>query len=91
MVDFSNFQNMDPEARDVVQDLMLHAQQLGSNFMSFISVWMAFNGWMASVTEEDTDAKMVNALASNARLTKAFESLMKGSPQFRDDVAEFSS
>ncbi len=69
---------------------MLHAELKGSRFMSFMSVWMAFNGWMASVTGQDTDAKMLNALASNARLTDAFESLMKGSPQFRGYVAEFS-
>jgi hypothetical protein len=59
--------------------------------MPFVHTWMAFNGWMACVTEEETDAGMVRACASDERLIRANDQIMAGSPTFRESVLSFSS
>lgn len=46
---------MESETKDLVLDLMENADRW-SAFMSFVNIWMAFNGWMAAVTERETDA-----------------------------------
>jgi hypothetical protein len=48
-----------------------NADRQRSAFMSFVNVWMAFNGWMAAVTERETDADLIRDFAANARLGKA--------------------
>lgn len=50
MVSFSNFHRLDPAVRDVAVHLLDLADRQQSEMMSFVTVWMAFNGWMAAVT-----------------------------------------
>jgi hypothetical protein len=57
--------------------------------MSFMSLWMGFNGWMESVTEAANDALMISAIADNRRVTDEYEHLME-SPDFRRRVIAFS-
>ncbi len=79
MANFNNFQVMEPETRDLVLDLMKNADRQRSAFMSFINIWMAFNGWMAAVTGRETDADMIRDIAANGRLIKAYTGLLESS------------
>ncbi len=58
---------MEPETKDLVRELMENADRQRSAFMSLVNIWMAFNGWMAAVTERETDAHMIRTFAANAR------------------------
>jgi hypothetical protein len=90
LVRFSAFRTLDPETADLARELIDNADRQRSAFMSFVSLWMAFNGWMESVTEADTDAAMITALADNRRATDAYDNLMEVSADFRRRVATFS-
>ena len=67
MTNFSNFQVIEAETKDLVLDLIENADRQRSAFMSFVNIWMAFNGWMAAVTERETDADMIRDIAANKR------------------------
>jgi hypothetical protein len=86
LVAFSNFQALEPDSANLARELVDYADSQRSAFMSFVLVWMAFNGWMASVTQADTDAAMIRAFAVNKRLIETYKLLMDQSPLFRDQV-----
>ncbi|GAA5048933.1 MULTISPECIES: hypothetical protein [Erythrobacteraceae] len=91
MVSFSNFQRLDPVARDVAIELLANAQGQPPSFMAFMYRWMAFNGWMSAVTLKDTDREMIDAFVAAPRLIDAFDQLMAGDPNFRQMVTEFTA
>lgn len=91
MVSFSNFTMLDPDAVTLARELTENADRQRSAFMSFLSIWMAFNGWMESVTEATTDADMITALAENRRVMEAYDGLMNRSADFRRRVSTFSA
>lgn len=90
MVAFSDFHTLDPEAADLARELLENAGRQRSSFMSFVNTWMAFNGWMESVTGATNDARMVEAIAENRRLNETFEGLLDGRPEFRREVERFA-
>lgn len=89
MVNFSNFRSLDPETADLAHELIDNADRQRSAFMSFMSLWMGFNGWMESVTGADHDAAMITAIAENRRATDAYEELMQDD-DFQRRVMAFS-
>ncbi|WP_158745258.1 hypothetical protein [Acidisphaera sp. L21] len=91
MTNFSNFRVMEPETKDLVLDLMENADRQRSAFMSFVNIWMAFNGWMAAVTERETDADMIRVFAANTRLIEAYIALTHTSRSFHRLVADFAA
>ncbi len=91
MVSFNNFRMLDPETADLARELIENADRQRSAFMSFVNVWMAFNGWMESVTDSQSDAAMIAALAENPRLAGAYEHLLQTSRPFSRRVASFSN
>src|SRR6202043_1800191 len=91
VTNFANFRAMEPETKDLVLNLMENADRQRSAFMSFVNVWMAFNGWMAAVTERETDADMIRNLATNNRLIEAYTALIETSRPFQRIVAEFAA
>lgn len=91
MAKFSNFQILEPEAKDLVAELLENADRQRSAFMSFMNVWMAFNGWMASVTEGETDAAMLRNLVCERRLINAYDELMANNRQFRRMIEDFAA
>ena len=90
MTNFANFRTMEPETKDLVLELMQNAARQRSAFMSFVNVWMAFNGWMAAVTERETDADMIRDFSANNRLIDAYAALMEGSQPFHRLVSDFA-
>lgn len=90
MVSFSDFHTLDPEAADLARELLANAERQRSAFMSFVNIWMAFNGWMESVTGASTDARMIEMVAENRRLYETFEALLNGQPDFRRQVVRFA-
>ena len=56
MLSFSNFRMLNPEMADITRELLDEVYQRHSPFMSFMHTWMAFNGWMESVTGGGPDA-----------------------------------
>lgn len=91
MINIANFQIMEPETRDLIGDLMANADRQRSAFMSFVNVWMAFNGWMTAVTERETDADMIRAVVANRRMTENYGALMERSTLFHRHVSEFAA
>ena len=91
MANFSNFQVMEAETKDLVLHLMENADRQRSAFMSFVNIWMAFNGWMAAVTERETDADMIRAFAANARLIEAYTAIIETSRPFHRLVSDFAA
>jgi hypothetical protein len=82
---------MEPETKDLVLELMQNADRQRSAFMSFVNIWMAFNGWMAAITERETDAEMIRDLSANRRLTDAYVALMNSSQPFHRLVSDFAA
>ena len=91
MVSFSNFQTLDPETADLARELIDNARRARSAFNSFVSLWMAFNGWMECVTDASTDAEMITAMVDNKRIRDAYEDLIVQSTKFRTHVMRFSA
>lgn len=91
MTNFANFQTMDPQSKDLVADLMENADRQRSAFTSFFNIWMAFNGWMAAVTEQESDAEMIRDLTGNNRLAAAYAALLENSRPFQTLVSEFAA
>jgi hypothetical protein len=81
---------MESETKDLVLDLMENADRR-SAFMSFVNIWMVFNGWMAAVTERETDADMIRDFSANNRLNDAYAALMEGSQPFHRLVSDFAA
>lgn len=91
MVSFSNFQRLDPAARDLARELLANAEHQPRSFIAFIYRWMAFNGWMSAVTLRDTDAAMIAAYAAAPRLVEAYDQLLANDADFRNMVDEFAA
>lgn len=91
MVSFSNFQSLDPAARDLVLELRTAADFQPSPFTSFFYRWMAFDGWMSAITLAATDAAMIRALVASPRLVDAYQQLIDDDEQFRLFVEDFSA
>jgi hypothetical protein len=91
MLGYSNFHRLDPAARDVALELEAQADGQSNPFMSFVFRWMAFNGWMAAVTEEDNDRKMIDALAEAPRVIAAFDAKLAEDVAFRELVQTFAA
>src|ERR1700733_4292955 len=81
---------MEPDTRELVLDLMENADRQRSAFMSFVNIWMAFNGWMAAVTERETDADMIRDISASSRLTEAYTALLQSSHPFHRLVSDFA-
>lgn len=91
MTSFDNFRFLDPEAADLARELVEASEQQRSAFSSFINVWMAFNGWMECVTQAETDAAMINALADHPKLVTAYHSLLNDDPEFEENILNFTA
>lgn len=91
MVSFSNFHTLDPEMADTARALIDGGARRHSPFLTFMNSWMAFNGWMESVTDGGSDAAMVSALAENRRLTDAYAALLDSDEAFRERILAFAA
>jgi hypothetical protein len=91
MVNFNNFQMLNPETADLARELIYAPEGLRSDFGSFAKAWMSFNGWMECITEAGNDGHMIAALAGNERLSDTFDDLMERSSEFRAHVQEFAA
>ncbi len=90
MVSFNNFRTLDPEMADTARELIGEVNRRRSPFLPFMNTWMAFNGWMESVTGGGSDAAMISALAENRRMTDAFDELVDQNRAFREYVLDFA-
>lgn len=82
---------LSPESADLARELINADVYERSAFLSFMTLWMGFNGWMECVTDARTDAEMIAACADNVRLTHKYEELMEQHADFRSDVANLAS
>lgn len=90
MVSFNNFRTLDPEMTDTARELIGEVNRRRSPFLPFMNTWMAFNGWMESVTDGGSDAAMITALAENRRMTGVFDELVDQNHAFRERVLVFA-
>jgi hypothetical protein len=65
MVSFANFRMLDPETTNVTLELIENADRQRSSFISFVSLWMGFKGWMEAVTDAPNDAAMITTMADD--------------------------
>lgn len=91
MTSFDNFRSLDPEAADLARELVEASEQQRSAFSSFVNVWMAFNGWMECVTQAETDAAMISALADHEKLVTAYEALLNDDTEFSENVLSLTA
>jgi len=91
MIKFSNFQQLDPAARDVASELLANAENQRHTFMGFIYRWIAFNAWMSAVTLKSTDREMIDSLVAVPRLIEVFDRLMADDQHFQQMVADFAA
>lgn len=91
MVSFSNFRMLNPEMADITRELLDDVYQRHSPFMSFMHTWMAFNGWMETVTGGGPDAAMIDALVGDRRLIETYNRLIGETLDFTKSVAAFST
>jgi hypothetical protein len=91
MVSFSSFHDLDPQTADLARELIENVAHQRSPFMSFMSAWMAFNGWMECVTDARSDRQMIDMIAEHRRATDAYEALLQDTPQFQRCVIRFAA
>jgi hypothetical protein len=91
MVNFSDYQKLDPAAYQVSRELFDGADHEPPSMMSFIFRWMEFNGWMAAITGCERDYEMINALAAEPRITAKYNQLLSDRPRFNHEVEAFSA
>lgn len=90
MVSFSNFVMLNPDMAATARALIGEVNRRRSPFLLFMYTWMAFNGWMESVTEGGSDAAMVTALTENRRMKDSYGELLDRQAAFRDRVIQFA-
>jgi hypothetical protein len=88
LISFDSFRTLDPQAARLTRDLIADADQSRTEFNSFASLWMAFNGWMECITDTNSDAEMINAICDNRRITDPYERLTREA-DFRQQVERF--
>ncbi|NDZ12780.1 hypothetical protein C7T35_10485 [Variovorax sp. WS11] len=91
MTSFDNFRFLNPESADLARELVDASERQRSAFSSFSNAWMAFNGWMECVTEAETDAAMITALADHRRVGDAYTDLLRNDSEFEKDVMTFAA
>ena len=91
MISFDNFLFLDPEAAGLARELVEASEQQRSAFSSFANAWMAFNGWMECITQAETDAAMISALADHAKLVAAYEGLLNHDPVFEENILNLAA
>jgi hypothetical protein len=81
-VNFDLFGKASPRGQDLV--LLWHRRAKRTQktdthdpFEAFMYLWLGFNNWAMRVTEADTDAEMIDALAKSSALNKKFSELLK--------------
>lgn len=90
MVSFNNFRTLDPEMADTARELVGEVNGRRSPFLPFMNSWMAFNGWMESVTDGGSDAAMITALAENRRMNDGYGELIDRNSAFRKRALAFA-
>jgi hypothetical protein len=94
-VQFDLFANGSPLGRDLVLHWHRRAKVAGDqeypdSFDAFTRLWTAFNNWGMRVTEADTDADMIRALAESPPLNKAFAELYADDNKLRTYARTFA-
>ena len=85
---FDLFEKASPSGQDLVSLWHERAKDAGDgqrhdSFDTFMRLWCGFNNWAMRVTEADTDADMIRALAESSALNKAFARLFEENNEFR--------
>lgn len=88
MVDYVRFQ--EAVHRDICLHYLQRSSHAGDEFYAFTDLWMSFNSWMACVTGQDIDSKMIEALCDDIRLGAAFLELQRNDGRFRHELADFA-
>ena len=81
-IQFDLFASGSPIGRDLVRHWHHRAKSAGErqdydSFDAFTRLWTGFNQWGMRVTEADTDADMIRALAESPKLNRAFAELLE--------------
>jgi hypothetical protein len=63
--------------------------QRGDPFEAFIFDWIAFNGWAERVTQAETDAEWLNALAAEPEIRRCFAEMLATNDRFAATCRRF--
>jgi hypothetical protein len=94
-VSFELFERTNPQGRDLVLHWHQRARKAGKDqyhdpFDAFMRLWSGFNNWAMRVTDADTDAEMIQALAKSRPLNNAFAELLEDSGTFKTYATTFA-
>jgi hypothetical protein len=94
-VNFELFEMANPQGQQLVLRWHERAKDAGNgqyhdSFDAFTRLWFGFNNWAMRVTEADSDANMIRALAESSALNDAFARLFEESNEFRTYAAAFA-
>jgi hypothetical protein len=92
-VDFNNYQRLPSEKKELIKTWFEQAWNYRNShnsecFLGFMSAWIAFNSWAASITQEDGDAEMIKLLCKDKTLEKDFN-ILRNNHQFRNRLEIF--
>ncbi|MGI8639486.1 MAG: hypothetical protein ACR2MG_05970 [Pyrinomonadaceae bacterium] len=82
LVDFSNYRFLHPEGRRLIKKWFSFGESIWNKnndniYEPFIFTWFAFNGWGACITSADTDADIMDSLATNKEINVAFDNFLQ--------------
>lgn len=95
MIDYERFSGkldgsaIDTDRQKVIMSWLNTASNRDNTFERFMFRWMSFNGWLACVTGEQRDAKMLSSFSSDNTAVTTFKHLMLTSPKFTEGVDAF--
>lgn len=90
MVVFERFAALHPEGRKLCFGYVQRAKAARDEYDGLMDLWIGFAGWMACITNADSDAAMVRYVRSSGRMAAAFEELRAADQEFNEAVEAFS-
>jgi len=96
MVDYQMFtgkpdgSEIDTDRHGIIKSWLDYAATRDNAFERFVFRWMSFNGWLACVTGEDRDSKMLSDFAADQTSVAMFDNLMTTSKDFKTAVVAFA-
>lgn len=78
--------------KNLIRNWQQRSHNEGDQFASFVFIWFCFNAWLEHITNNDTDAGMINELAernqSTLSLTNAYDSVLADDDLLRRSVRD---
>jgi hypothetical protein len=93
-VNLAAYHQLQPDGQRLIRGWFRRASHMaddprGDTFEAFIFAWIAYNGWAACCSDEDSDAVQNDAMASSTALCEDFRYLLADDALFAHLVSRF--